>query len=154
MIAKVTGLITNRFAKFLKSQSTIDDINNAFKDTEEVLNAIVDKVIKRGYNMNMVELKTANNIGELLQVFNENMNTINQYLLSLSELTESEYLISKELLSVMKIDVRNNNTGASIKINPDDFRVTLSNGQEITIKQGTVTSVLNGEELSIQHAAS
>ena len=152
MVAKITTSLTNIFAKYIDGETTIFGLNDAFSDIEVVLNNIIDKIIEKGYTMSQVELRKIEKIGEAVEVFNSNIEAINSYLLSMSQLISSDYLISKEVLSTMRVDFINKNTTGSIRIEENQVIVELGNEQVIKLKEGIVESSLGVESLSLTHA--
>lgn len=152
MTAKVTSTLTNVYAKYIDGETGVFELNDHFAQIQGAINIIVQKIIKRGYNMSDMELKQITDIGESIEVFNDNVATINSYLVSISELIGTDYLISKEILSTLRIDLLNTNTSAGVRVNPDNFSMTLANGQEISVVEGEVVSVLGDETLTLTHA--
>lgn len=152
MTAKITTSLTNVFAKYINGETTIFGLNDSFSYLEKVINVIVNKIIERGYTMSQMKLQRIENIGDAVEVFNNNVSVINEYLISISQLISSDYLISKEILSTMRIDYINIDTTGAVRVQEDSITVELGNGQVVLIKEGEITSELGQESLSIVHA--
>jgi len=152
MTARVKSDLTNIFCHYIDGETGLFDLNEKFGQIETSINFIVNKIIDRGYNMSQLELKQLTNIGEAIEVFNENVSTINSYLITISDLIGTDYLVGKEILSSMKIDIVNNNTTAGVRVNPDSIDISMSNGQSVKITEGKVESTLNEEALELTHA--
>ncbi len=152
MTARVVSGLTNAFVKYIDGETGVFDLNEHFLQVQEAINFIIKKIINRGYNMKEMRLQQISNIGEAVEVFNANTATINSYLVSIARKTDADYLLSKEILSTMRIDAVNNNTQVGIAILPESIELTLGNGQQVSLTEGKVSSTLDEEVLVVSHA--
>jgi hypothetical protein len=70
----------------------------------------------------------------------------------MNKLFSENYLLQKEILETMAIDVVNDDSVSSITIARDNIGISMANGQFVTVKEDFVSSTKDGTEQVITHA--
>jgi len=152
MIASVKTMVTNNFIPYALDDIDIVAINIMFVNIAEGINKIVTKIRQRGFSMDDIQLENIDNITQVVRKTNNNIDKINKYFQSLNITLAENYLLGKEILETMAIDVINSDTTAVVTIFQDRIDIDLSNGQKVNIKQDSVTSSKDGDTQTIAHA--
>lgn len=151
MVAKILSLITRDFIDYPASGYTIPGMNKVMQDIEDGINAIIDKIRSRGYFMEDIQLDKIENITQVEKVLNRNIDKINLYFSSLNTAFKESYMLEKEILETMKIDVVNADSTSSIVVFSDRIDIEISNGQVVSVKSDEVTSVKGTDIKTITH---
>jgi hypothetical protein len=152
MVASVKAMMTRYFISSPVENYTIDELNAITREMQNSLSAIVSKIKERGYSMVDIELESIDNITQVTAVMNRNIEKLNHYLSSLNQVFSENYLLSKEVLETMKIDVMNEDSTSSIVVYDDRIDVELFNGQVVSVSTDSVTSVKADDSQTITHA--
>jgi len=152
MVAKVLSLVTRDFIDYPSDGYTIPGINKVMQDAEDGINTIIEKIRSRGYFMENIQLEEIGNITQVEQVLNRNIDKINLYFSSLNTAFKESYMLEKEILEVMKIDVVNTDSMSSIVVFSDRIDIEINNGQIVSVKSDEVTSVKGTDTKTITHA--
>ena len=152
MTALVKTFLSMEFIENTESSYDITDINNIITNIEFAFNAIIIKFTEQGFYMDDMVLEKATTMSGVMVAMNNNVDTINQYIASLNNSLKTNYLLDKEILSVMSVDVINRDGAATIEIHPLKINVGLHNGQIVEINTTSITSTLGADVQTIVHA--
>ncbi len=152
MTAIVRTLLSMEFIPNGEGVYDLTDINNTITSIEYVFNDIISKFTDKGFYMDDMVLEKATTMSGLMSVMNSNTDKINQYVASLNKALKTNYLLDKEVLSVMAIDVMNRDGAATVEVHPLKISVGLHNGQVIDINTTNIVSDLDGDTQTIVHA--
>lgn len=151
MVANVHTLVTRNFATYPIDGYNLSSMNIYIERMEKIVNIILAKIRKKGYFMDDIQLQKIDNITQVEKVLNENIDKINTYLMSLNDTLGQNYMLSKEILETMKIDVLNDDSSSTIVVFNDRIDVELNNGQVVSVQTDKVTSVKDGDTKVITH---
>lgn len=152
MVAKVSTLLTMEFIENRDGVYDLAEINGVFTSIEFVFNTIIDKFGERGFFMEQMELEKATTMSGVMSAMNNNVDKINQYMSALNTSLATNYMLDKEVLSVMSIDVVNRDGAATVEVHPLKINIGLNNGQTIEVNTTSVVSELDGDTQTIVHA--
>ncbi len=152
MTAIVRTLLSMEFIPNTEGVYDLTDINNTITNIEYVFNDIISKFTDKGFYMDDMVLEKATTMSGLMSVMNSNTDKINQYVASLNKALKTNYLLDKEVLSVMAVDLINRDGAATVEVHPLKISVGLHNGQVIDINTTSVVSNLDGDIQTIIHA--
>jgi len=152
MVANITSIVTRDFVPSPIEGYTIESINELMINIAYSINGILEKIRDRGFNMEDISLKNIDNITQVTEVLNENINMINKYFSDMNETFAQNYMLNKEVLETMKIDVANTDAMSTIVVFDDRVDVELDNGQIVSVKKNEVTSVKGNDTQTIAHA--
>jgi len=152
MIASVKTLVSSIFVKYPPDDIDIDAINEIFASIEKSFNKIIKKIQDRGLTMDDMELERIDNITQVVSKLNSNIDTINKYISSLNSTFGENYLLQKEILETMSIDVVNSDSTAVVTVFDDRLNIAMANGQIVDVSAGKVVSTKDGDEQTIIHA--
>jgi len=151
MVAKVKSLLVRKMCKSISSDCSIADINESFLSIQESINFIVEKINSRGKYMDALELESVGSIKDIVDVTNRNVSKINSFIIEINNTLKQEYMISKEVLSVMGIDAINNFGTSTFTIKDDSIDISISNGQTIKIENKKISSSVGDDTQVIEH---
>ncbi len=151
MVAKVTSMITRGFVDYPLDGYDINGINQIMTDTQTAINKLLVKIRDRGYAMEDVELEQIENITQVSEVLNRNIDKINHYFSSLNRVFSEQYMLSKEILESMKIDVLNNDSASSVVVYDDRVDIEMNNGQIVSVNTTEVVSVKDQDTQTLSH---
>jgi hypothetical protein len=152
MVAKVTSIVSNVFVKYPEDDIGVVELNMVFANIEESINYVLKKVRDRGFFMEDLVLDRVDNITQVVTVTNSNIDKVNLFIRNMNKLFSENYLLQKEILETMSIDVVNDDSISSITIARDNIGISMANGQFVTIKEDIVSSTKDGTEQVITHA--
>jgi hypothetical protein len=152
MVAKVTSIVSNVFVKYPEDDIGVVELNMVFANIEESINYVLKKVRDRGFFMEDLVLDRVDNITQVVTVTNSNIDKVNLFIRNMNKLFSENYLLQKEILETMSIDVVNDDSIAAITIARDNIGISMANGQFVTIKEDIVSSTKDGTEQVITHA--
>ena len=152
MVAKVHSLMSRSFIDNSSGGLTITSINAIMVEIAATLNAISLKLRNRGYTMNDIVLDKIVDITQVAATLNININKINTYLSNINLAFAQNYMLSKEVLETMKIEVVNNDGISSVTVFDNRLEVSLSNGQSVSVKKDEVISIKDIDIQTITHA--
>ncbi len=151
MIASVSSLLTMVFVPTFSGEYDLIGINGSVTQIEYAFNVIVEKFRDKGFYMDDMVLEKAATMSEVGSAMDSNVETINRYIASLNKALETNYLLGKEVLSVMSIDLINNDGVSVVEASPDYLTISLNNGQTVKINTTEVVSSLSGDVQTITH---
>jgi len=151
MVAKVLSLMTTNFIDYPNTGYDIDGINSVIQNIQESINNLIAKIRSRGYTMDDISLEKITNITQVSTVLNRNIDRVNQYFSALNKAFAEHYMLNKEVLETMKIEVLNKDSSSMVVVHEDRVDVELNNGQVVSIKTDTVTSTKDGDTQTITH---
>ena len=151
MVAQVFSLMITNFIKYPNADYDIDVINGVMTNIQNAINGLIAKIRSRGYAMDDIVLDKITNITQVSNVLNKNIDKINQYFSALNKAFEEQYMLSKEVLETMKIEVLNKDSNSMVVVYEDKIDVELNNGQVVSIKRDTVTSKKGDDIKTITH---
>ena len=151
MVAQVFSLMITNFIKYPNADYDIDVINGVMTNIQNAINGLIAKIRSRGYAMDDIVLDKITNITQVSNVLNKNIDKINQYFSALNKAFEEQYMLSKEVLETMKIEVLNKDSNSMVVVYEDKVDVELNNGQVVSIKRDTVTSKKGDDIKTITH---
>lgn len=151
MVAQVFSLMITDFIKYPNADYDIDVINGVMTNIQNAINGLIAKIRSRGYAMDDIVLDKITNITQVSNVLNKNIDKINQYFSALNKAFEEQYMLSKEVLETMKIEVLNKDSNSMVVVYEDKIDVELNNGQVVSIKRDTVTSKKGDDIKTITH---
>jgi hypothetical protein len=102
--------------------------------------------------MEDIQLDKIENITQFTSVMNANVDKVNSYLKSINEALSTNYLLGKEILETMKIDVVNADGVSAIVVYDDRIDVEMINDQVVSVRQDHVTSKKGTDTQEIVHA--
>ena len=152
MIAMVRTLLSMEFVENTESTYDLTDINTVITSIEFAFNAIILKFTEQGFYMDDMVLEKATTMSGVMVAMNNNVDTINQYIASLNNALKTNYLLDKEVLSVMSVDVVNRDGAATVEVHPLKINIGLNNGQVVEVNTTSITSTLGGDVQTIVHA--
>lgn len=101
--------------------------------------------------MDALELESVGSIKDIVDVTNRNVSKINSFIIEINNTLKQEYMISKEVLSVMGIDAINNFGTSTFTIKDDSIDISISNGQTIKIENKKISSSVGDDTQVIEH---
>jgi hypothetical protein len=152
MVAKVTSMVTSDFVNYAETGYDINGMNILMQDAAVAINKILSKIRNRGFFMDDIELENIANITQVSEVLNRNIDKINEYFSALNSTFSEHYMLSKEILETMKIDIVNVDSTSTVVVFEDRVDIELNNGQIVSVKKDEVTSVKDGDSQTITHA--
>ncbi len=152
MTALVRTLLSMEFVPNTNGSYDLADINNIATNIEYVFNGIISKFADKGFYMDDMVLDKATTMSGVMTATNNNVDKINQYIASLNKALKTNYMLDKEVLSVMAIDVMNRDGAATVEVHPLKISVGLHNGQVVDINTTSVISEKDGDIQTIIHA--
>jgi len=145
MTAKVSTLVSTIFVPKQLDSYSVQEINDMFESIEKSFNYILNKIREQGFYMDDMKLKRVSSIVDMATVSNENIDSINEYISSMNNALAGDYFLSKEILEVSQISLRNETFSASVSVQPKVVSVALSSGEVVTV--GTTGVVIqNGTD--------
>jgi len=152
MIAKIHTVVTRDFVAVPTSAYDASVANAVFTDIEVAINKILSKIRKQGFFMEDIVLDRIDNITQFTSVMNANIDKINSYFRAMNESLSTSYMLGREILETMKVDVVNDDAISSIVIHDDKIQVELANGQIVDVKKDSITSTKGADVQEITHA--
>ena len=152
MTAMIRTLLSMEFVENTSGTYDLADINTVVTSIEFTFNTIIAKFTEQGFYMDDMVLEKATTMSGVMVAMNNNVDTINQYIASLNNALKTNYLLDKEVLSVMSVDVINRDGAATVEIHPLKINVGLHNGQIVEINTTNITSTLGADVQTIVHA--
>lgn len=152
MTAMIRTLLTMEFVENTTGEYDLADINNIITNIEFAFNSIISRFTEKGFYMEDMVLEKATTMSGVMTAMNNNVDTINQYIASLNNALKTNYMLDKEVLSVMSIDVVNRDGAATVEVHPLKINVGLHNGQVVEINTTNITSTLDADIQTIVHA--
>ena len=152
MVAKVHTFVTRDFVDYPTVGYDVPGMNQLMTNIAVAINLIIGKIRGRGYFMEDIELESIGNITQVEQVLNRNIDKVNMYFSALNTAFKESYMLEKEILETMKIDVVNTDSSSAIVVYSDRVDIELNNGQVVSVKTNEVTSVKDGDTQVITHA--
>jgi len=152
MVAKVISMAMVDFVNYPEVGFDITGMNAVSESMEKAINKIVAKLRDRGYNMNDIELERIGNITQVTNVLNRNIDKVNEYFSAMNKTFSEQYMLSKEILETMKIEVVNEDSMSNVVVYRDRVDVELGNGQVVSVNTNEVKSVKGADEQIITHA--
>ena len=152
MTAMIKTLLSMEFIPNTQGVYDLDDINNTITNIEFSFNVIIAKFTAQGFYMEDIVLEKATTVHGVMNAMNNNVDKLNKYIASLNTALKTNYLLDKEVLSVMSIDILNRDGAATVEVHPLKINIGLNNGQIIEINTTSITSDLAGDIQTITHA--
>ena len=152
MTAMIRTFLSMEFVENTPGTYDLADINTIVTSIEFAFNTIIEKFTEQGFYMEDMVLEKAVTMSGLMTAMNNNVNTINQYISSLNNALKTNYLLDKEVLSVMSVDIVNRDGAATVEIHPLKINIGLHNGQIVEINTTNITSTLGADVQTIVHA--
>ncbi len=152
MTAIVRTFLSMEFVENTPGTYDLVDLNNVVTNIEFAFNAIITKFTEQGFYMEDMVLEKAVTMNGVMTAMNNNVDTINRYISSLNNALKTNYMLDKEVLSVMSVDVVNRDGAATVEVHPSKINIGLHNGQIIEINTTSIVSDLDGDVQTITHA--
>jgi hypothetical protein len=152
MIANVKNIVTRDFVPLPTEAYSAEVANGVFSSIETSINGILQKIRDRGFYMDNIALDRIDNITQFTSVMNSNIDKINLYLSSINQALATNYLLGKEILETMKIDVLNADGASSIVVYDDRIDIAMANSQVVSVSQDKVISTKGSDIQEITHA--
>lgn len=151
MVARVYTYITRDFVSHPSEGLTIAGINSLFSEKASAINRLISRLRERGYNMENMVLEQITDITQVTKVLNSNIDMLNKYMSALNVAYSTNYLLPKEVLETMKIELINDDTVGSVTVRDESIEVAMNNGQIVTVNTASVSSVKDGVTKTITH---
>lgn len=152
MVAKVFSLMVTDFIDYPTEGYDLVGINKITQDIQDSINKLITKIRDRGYTMDNIELEQITNITQVATVLNRNTDKVNLYFSALNKAFSEHYMLDKEVLETMKIEVMNEDTTSMVVVYKDRIDLELNNGQVVSVKADEVKSAKGQDTQTITHA--
>jgi len=138
----MVSVVANYLLEFnkveLSDNLSIDTINKFYKDVENTINNLLDKIIKINKGTIKMQLKQIQYHSDIMDIMNQNANVINEFLYQINDLYAQNNVLAHSAFGITNLNMKSDIIKASIDLSDDNIVVKVKDKPDIVINNDKV----------------